>query len=411
MDNLLVLLTNYFPFYKGEEYLENELPIISREFKKIIIISCMIDDTYKQTRRVPENVEIIRGGVSHSKIGKTNMIIKSLGNKPKEVRKLSYAQKFYSKYFEQRSMMIYENVKKDLILRGIVSYRKVTIYSYWTYITARIGIEINSELLNKSAKIISRAHGYDLYENVSRLNFLPEREYIFENIENIFPVSDNGTNMLKQNFPRYSSKFETRRLGTLDPKFSIVPKEFNKHLEIVSCSTVRNLKRINYIIDALEILQKRKIKVKWTHIGSGPIFRDIQKYAESKLLPNTFKLTGAIPNSKVIGIYESLEPDLFLNVSESEGVPVSIMEALSVGIPVLATNVGGTNEIVKNEYNGFLLNKETNGSDIASNIELFMNLNRYERKKLSENARKFWGETYDAEKNYNDFLNDILIEG
>ena len=42
-----------------------------------------------------------------------------------------------------------------------------------------------------------------------------------------------------------------------------------------------------------------------------------------------------------------------------------------MGIPVLATNVGGTNEIVKNEYNGFLLNKETNGSDIASNIELF----------------------------------------
>lgn len=409
MDNLLVLLTNYFPFYKGEEYLENELPIISREFKKVVIISCMIDDTYKQTRRVPDNVEIIRGGVSHSKIGRANMIIKSLGNKPKEIRKLSYVQKFYSKYFEQRSMMIYENVKKDLILREIDSYRQITIYSYWTYITARIGIEINRELLNKSAKIISRAHGYDLYETVSKLNFLPEREYIFENIENIFPVSDNGTNMLKKKFPRYSSKFETRRLGTFDPKFSIVSKEFNKHLVIVSCSTVRNLKRINYIIDALEILQKRKIRVKWTHIGSGPVFSDIQKYAESKLLPNTFKFTGEIPNSKVIDVYESLEPDLFLNVSESEGVPVSIMEALSVGIPVLATNVGGTNEIVKNDYNGFLLNKETNGSDIASNIELFLNLNRYEKKKLSENARKFWGETYDAEKNYNDFLNDILI--
>ena len=41
--------------------------------------------------------------------------------------------------------------------------------------------------------------------------------------------------------------------------------------------------------------------------------------------------------------------DLFVNMSLSEGIPVSIMEAISFGIPIIATNVGGNAEIVNDE--------------------------------------------------------------
>ena len=54
-----------------------------------------------------------------------------------------------------------------------------------------------------------------------------------------------------------------------------------------------------------------------------------------------------------------------MNVSESEGIPVSIMEASSFGIPVIATNVGGVGEIVENGYNGLLLNKDFLNRDLS----------------------------------------------
>ncbi|NCO54621.1 MAG: glycosyltransferase, partial [Bacteroidetes bacterium] len=64
--------------------------------------------------------------------------------------------------------------------------------------------------------------------------------------------------------------------------------------------------------------------------------------------------------------------DLFINVSESEGIPVSIMEALSAGIPVIATNVGGTNEIVNNDV-GFLIDKEFEINTAVNIINNYLN--------------------------------------
>ncbi|NJK95527.1 MAG: glycosyltransferase [Bacteroidales bacterium] len=48
---------------------------------------------------------------------------------------------------------------------------------------------------------------------------------------------------------------------------------------------------------------------------------------------------------------------MFLNTSLSEGVPVSVMEALSFGLPVIATDVGGTGELINDEV-GMLINPE-----------------------------------------------------
>ena len=58
MNNCLILLTNYYPFHKGEEYLESEIAYLSEKFKDIYIISTMVSDKMEQTRQVPENVTV-----------------------------------------------------------------------------------------------------------------------------------------------------------------------------------------------------------------------------------------------------------------------------------------------------------------------------------------------------------------
>ena len=63
-------------------------------------------------------------------------------------------------------------------------------------------------------------------------------------------------------------------------------------------------------------------------------------------------LKGNVDNAALLEDYITENYYLFVNVSSSEGIPVSIMEASSVGIPCLATDVGGTGEIISDGVNG-----------------------------------------------------------
>ena len=98
---------------------------------------------------------------------------------------------------------------------------------------------------------------------------------------------------------------------------------------------------------------------------------------------------------------------MFINCSESEGIPVSIMEALSFGIPVIATNVGGTSEVVIDGYNGFLLDKDFLEIDLKQMIVDFLNSSEDFILEKRTNARIFWENNYDAEKNYTEFYKRI----
>jgi glycosyltransferase involved in cell wall biosynthesis len=99
--------------------------------------------------------------------------------------------------------------------------------------------------------------------------------------------------------------------------------------------------------------------------------------------------------------------DLFINLSETEGIPVSIMEAQSAGITVLATAVGGTPEIVNNE-NGILVEKDENDEIITQKIIDYFNLPKEEKQKKRELSFQNWKENYNAETNYTHFIQTVL---
>ena len=98
----------------------------------------------------------------------------------------------------------------------------------------------------------------------------------------------------------------------------------------------------------------------------------------------------------------------FFNCSFSEGLPVSIMEAMSFGIPCVATNVGGVSELV-DDSNGKLLHPNPTISEIESEICHFLQLDekKYEQKRLS--SRKKWLLSFCSDTNYNNWY-DILTE-
>jgi glycosyltransferase involved in cell wall biosynthesis len=139
--------------------------------------------------------------------------------------------------------------------------------------------------------------------------------------------------------------------------------------------------------------------------------KEIKEYAAKKLPTGSFEFLGYLSNEKVLDVYFQYDVDFFINLSDSEGIPVSIMEAMSIGIPVIARDVGGTREIV-NPTNGLIL-KEPLEENFDEKIIEFMkyrldNIEYY--KQLSNNCLKIWEDKYNLEKNNEMFIKKILEE-
>ena len=90
---------------------------------------------------------------------------------------------------------------------------------------------------------------------------------------------------------------------------------------------------------------------------------------------------GQVPNSKISEYM--FASDIFVLPSLSEGLPVTILEALAAGLPIVTTNVRGLPEIVKNGENGFTVDPQ-NPTQLAERI-MFLLSNNELRQKISAN--------------------------
>lgn len=119
-------------------------------------------------------------------------------------------------------------------------------------------------------------------------------------------------------------------------------------------------------------------------------------------------LKGSVDNPELMQFYKDNYCDLFINVSSSEGLPVSIMEAISFGIPCLATNAGGTAEIVEDGYNGYIIPVDSSEEMIAENIVKFIDMDESKYLDMRDAARTKWVKMFNAKKNYKAFIKDLI---
>jgi glycosyltransferase involved in cell wall biosynthesis len=152
--------------------------------------------------------------------------------------------------------------------------------------------------------------------------------------------------------------------------------------------------------------------VEWTHIGphTGPyigsesLIGRIETLIQEKQLSNLqVHLLGHIPS--VYDYYTSHVVDVFLNMSSSEGLPVTIMEAESFGIPVIATAVGGNSEIVDDTC-GKLISADPTPEEIANSIHEVM-YPPVHHTSLRQGAREMWEMRFDQSKNTQDFISQL----
>ena len=185
--------------------------------------------------------------------------------------------------------------------------------------------------------------------------------------------------------------------------------EYSPHntLNIVSCSNLIPLKRVNLITEALSIMPE-SIQVNWHHIGDGPEKDKLIKQAKEILgsKPNiSYVFTGAVPNKDIPLIYKKIIPDVFITTTSSEGgAPVSIQEAFAMGIPAIATDVGGIPDLV-NDRTGILLPTNPTAEQIADAIKRIYYMSDNGKKTMRDNAYTHWLECFNAKTNAHRLLN------
>ena len=292
------------------------------------------------------------------------------------------------------------NIFKAKILEKEIKKIKsenLIFYSYWMNDGALLFSIL--KVKKKINDFIFRVHGYDLFDERRKSNYMPFRYTNMKYCKNVYTVSENARIYLKSKkiFPE---KIKLSKLGTFD--YGINPFLKTEEFLIISCSNIISLKRIDLIS---EILKNIQIKVKWIHIGAGKSKTAIVKQAEKLPKNIKYEFTGQLSNEDIMRIYKKTKINLFINTSESEGLPVSIMEAISFGIPVIATDVGGVSEIV-NEKTGILIPKDFNIDKVADIIDTFVN-SKYNTIEFRKGVRKFWKENFDAGKNYTMFYQQI----
>jgi glycosyltransferase involved in cell wall biosynthesis len=407
----LVFITSQFPYSAGEAFIEAEFPFLSREFDKIFIISQNISG--KQTRALPENVTIYRYNTSTSLSGFLLLPFLSLFNFgiiSKMVKdELIFRKSAGNPLTIKNRLILVKKIIKAIQLRDFIRGKlldekingNIVFYSYW-FKTGAHAIA----LLNYPDSIkVARAHGSDIYEEKTSQGYLPLLKFTAKNLDAIFFISENGRQYFSSKTKTISPSFIISRLGIAKPYTGEVKIPKSDKYVIVSCSNMIPLKRIDLIIASLELVVSDK-KISWFHFGGGILSDDLEKLAVEKLgpLPNIeYSFMGQIPNDELLKFYSSNKIDLFINTSSTEGIPVSIMEAQSFGIPSIATDVGGVNEVVR-EGTGSLLPSDFKPSDLAKLIQQYAALPEEEQKILRNNALNNWESNFKASDNYYDFM-------
>lgn len=297
----------------------------------------------------------------------------------------------------------------ELEKRKVITDQQAVFYTYW-YDVQTMGII----LLKKkypNLKIVSRIHGFDLYNEQRPGNYQPFRDWMDKNVEQLFFISATGKEYYLKNIIQSSDqpdKYLIRYIGT-NCRGIYSPDNITDIFSIVTCSSLIPLKRVNLIIDALSSIPKN-YRIKWRHYGDGICGEELKKSAMEKLsnCENiSYEFVGNVDNYIILNAYEEYPVDCFINVSSTEGLPISAQEALGYGIPLILSDVGGNRELV-NE-NGIMLSANPSPDEIQKALLRLIDVSHDEKSRMHQKSMKLWCEKYDASVNADKFVQDIIM--
>lgn len=238
----------------------------------------------------------------------------------------------------------------------VVKYEKIDIiHVHYAIPHAISGILSKNILTDANIKIVTTLHGTDITLVGLEPAFQPIIKYSLEQSDAITAVSSYLKEKTHQNFePGREIEVIPNFIATDDYKRNTCPN-IHSHIApngekiLMHISNFRSVKRVP---DTIRILNEviKKIPAKLVLIGDGPERSEAEKLTRDLNLSDHVKFLGK--QSALVDLLSCA--DLFLLPSQSESFGLSALEAMSCGVPVIASNIGGIPEVVSHGQTGYV---------------------------------------------------------
>lgn len=396
--NKLVLFCHQYPYKTGDaSFVKNEIDDLAASFDTVYLVT-LEDHRAKGVYDLPPNVEHTFTGFE----SRREIVLRGLLNSGSAVTLVKH---FLSDLVNVRrprhlkhlllACLFGRALAADKQVRSTLSPGDVSLYFFWG-----TGAAYLLAFLKDRSHVAVRFHGGDLYLERND-GYLPFRGPVFHRATELLAISENGGEYLKAQLKEIGqdqTKVSVKKLGT--PDFGVRPATPNDGIVVASCSSVIPLKRVPFIFEVLTHYSRIR-PIQWVHFGGGPFLEELKQHVidnPAESLQVEFK--GHTDNLALMQFYKDNRVDAFINLSTYEGIPVSIMEACSFDIPILATDVGGTSELVGEDHNtGILVEVTDTVEEVAEQLDAL--LESHEKWE----PRRFWEQNHAKTTN-----NAALIE-
>lgn len=394
----LIILTNEFPNAnsKSEDWLNDELRVTWNNYNTITVVPQSASGNYVS---LPANCKVADlNTFQKEKLNLLEMLncVKIVwSDLPAYPNKKIYSASF--RYNVSLMKNLHLRAKKISRLKDSFKHKPI-VYAYWADNLAATACIIKQ--MYAPCKVVTRGHGFEIFEEQTKNKVIPFRNFQYKYLNKIFADSKKGLEHLNRNKNKVHLNAYSY-VGTKDLDMADFYPE--KEFAIVTCSHIRNIKRLHLMAD---ILKHITFNLTWHVLGDGADMK-LLKEANSKL-PSNIKVIyhGYLKNDEILSFYKNNSINLLASLSYSEGLPVTMMEALSFGIPIMSTDVGGCKEIC-NENTGFLIEKDFDPEKTAAAILSFKDSPK-NTLSFRKQCRKYWEENFNAEKNYAKFSKEII---
>ncbi len=299
--------------------------------------------------------------------------------------------------FTQRGLKIHYWL--EWLLQGQTGL-PITLYSGWMSYDAFAAALTKRK--HPNLRFIARGHAFDIDIERNPMNPYLMKQTIANQANGLYLISETAKNQLMDYMARRIDKEKVHVLamgsgGSPVDHIEEAPRFSQGIFRIVSCAMVIPIKQVEHIVEALSCWEGGLVC--WTHIGGGEGEERLHQLVSEKLdlKENVIcDLLGTMDPSAVSELYDRRTFDVFVNTSRKEGMPVSIMEAMRHGIPVIAPAVGGLPEMITPDV-GYLYAPERGAEGLLEKLTAFSAMGVEETAAMRTAAKKRWDEEFCSE--------------
>ncbi|ADO47906.1 colanic acid biosynthesis glycosyltransferase WcaL [[Enterobacter] lignolyticus] len=208
-------------------------------------------------------------------------------------------------------------------------------------------------------KLATVFHGIDISSRDVLRRYTAEYQQLFRRGDMMLPISDLWAARLRaMGCPE--SKVAVSRMGVNMDNFAQRPlRAPGETLQIISVARLTEKKGLHVAIDACRQLKAQGVRFHYRILGLGPWERRLRTLIEQYQLEEVVEMPGFRPSHEVKAMLEAADVFLLPSITgadgDMEGIPVALMEAMAVGIPVVSTRHSGIPELIDSGVSGWLV--------------------------------------------------------